>query len=241
MRGQPQEAIRAYGMCWSKETLACRFNHAFYNSVELGEAPKYARPANVDERSWLQAVQQNPDPQRMVPVFAKGFEDLKKRVDKQDAEIKEHQVILQTTNKLINGIYHKHQVGTIVKMEAYKRRNMELASRVLRVMKKIETLRALGTPSMPEEEAFRDKLQALRRDLNEPNKFKSMLNELTSLVRMQDEMQDLNYETIDEENMDKIFQVLQQQQEGLVRLTDIVTRDLQDLHLMLSHAAALGL
>lgn len=236
MRGQPQEAIRAYGMCWSKETAACRFNHAFYYVVPPGDVPKYTRPPNVDERSWALAVQQNPDPQRMVPVFAKGFEDLKKRVDEQDAAIKEHEATLQNANKLTNAIYHKHQVGTIVKMEAYKRRNMELASRVLRVMKKVETLRALGIPSVPEEEVFRDRLQTLRRELNQPDSSKSRLNEITSLVRMQDEMQDLNYDTIDEENMDKIFQVLQQQQEGLVRLTEIVMRDLQDTNLMLSSA-----
>lgn len=105
---------------------------------------------------------------------------------------------------------------------------------LLQVMKKVETLRALGIPSVPEEEVrslrqwhgllaslhlavtlsrhrhlqvFRDRLQTLRRELNQPDSSKSRLNEITSLVRMQDEMQDLNYDTIDEENMDKIFQV----------------------------------
>lgn len=116
----------------------------------------------------------------------------------------------------------------------------------------------------PPLQVFRDRLQTLRRELNQPDSSKSRLNEITSLVRMQDEMQDLNYDAIDEENMDKIFQVwtttpqptslsvsltqpvpsavhactqvLQQQQEGLVRLTEIVMRDLQDTNLMLSSA-----
>lgn len=56
-------------------------------------------------------------------------------------------------------------------------------------------------------QVFRDRLQTLRRELNQPDSSKSRLNEITSLVRMQDEMQDLNYDAIDEENMDKIFQV----------------------------------
>jgi hypothetical protein len=59
----------------------------------------------------------------------------------------------------------------------------------------------------PPLQVFRDRLQTLRRELNQPDSSKSRLNEITSLVRMQDEMQDLNYDAIDEENMDKIFQV----------------------------------
>jgi nuclear pore complex protein Nup54 len=240
MRGRPEEVIRVYGMCWSKKTEACRFNHPFYNLVPPSDVPKYTRPPNVDERSWAQAIQQNPDPQRMVPAFAKGFEDLKKRVEEQDTEVKGHQTILQNVNKLINGINHKHQSGTVIKMETYKRRNMEQASRVVRVMKKIETLRAMGCPSVPEEEAFRDKLQALLREIRQPNMFKSLLTELTSLMQMQDEMQEEVQDfTIDEENMERIFEVLQQQQEGLAQLTTILKQDLQDLGLMLNAAQGL--
>jgi len=94
--------------------------------------------------------------------------------------------------------------------------------------------------------------------------FKSLLTELTSLMQMQDEMQEEVQDfTIDEENMERIFevgrqtrargetsesvlnlfllslQVLQQQQEGLAQLTTILKQDLQDLGLMLNAAQGL--
>lgn len=233
-RGQPQEAMHAYACCWAKETTTCRFIHAFYNQVPPGDVPKYTRPQDVDERSWAQAIQHNPDPHRMVPIFAKSFDDLKKRLTYQDDAIKDQQEQVRNAIKRINNIQHQRQATMHSRIEDAKRINVALASRVLRVMRKVETLRAMGIPSMPEEEAFRDKLQLLRRELNQPTTFKPKLNELSSYLLMQDEMQDVQYEALDEESMKKIFQVLKQQQEGLTRLTEILTQDLQAIHFMLT-------
>ncbi len=159
---------------------------------------KYTKPPDVPDSLWNQAQALNPDRSRLasktttrcllrltlfilstlrlVPVVARGFDDLKKRVEQQDAVIKEHKEKLQQIQKLIASMLNKHHITTTTTIESYKRRNLELAGRTVRVsalpsylpqcdalmandfvfctpqvMRKLETLRALGHPSTPEE------------------------------------------------------------------------------------------
>ena len=64
-----------------------------YNVVD--DAVSYTKPPNVPERLWYQAMDANPDPRRLVPVQATGFQDLKKRVEEQEATALAHQRSLE--------------------------------------------------------------------------------------------------------------------------------------------------
>ncbi len=64
-----------------------------YNVVDDPQA--YGRPSNVPERLWVEAVQINPDPKRLVPVVASGFQDLKKRIEDQDKTSQAHEKALE--------------------------------------------------------------------------------------------------------------------------------------------------
>lgn len=75
-------------------------------------------------------------------------------------------------------------------------------------MKKIEVLRSKGYSLSLDEEAFRSKLSSLQRELNQPNLFKGRLNELSALVRMQEERQSSTmYDTVDDESLEKMHKV----------------------------------
>jgi len=230
----PQQALSTMAASWGRDSQFCRFTHIFYTLVNPADIPKYTKPSNIDEKVWLQALKNNPDRTRLVPVQARGFGDLKLRIEQQEKAAKDHEDKLKEVQKLINMIQHKHQVGTIVKIDAYKRRHMDLASRILHVMAKIEVLRSLGYPILAEEEAFRAKLENLQRELNKPTLFKGRLNELDSLVRMQDEAPHDAYEPIDEDSLGAIHQFLEQQQEGLTHVVDVVKKDVLDLDLILA-------
>jgi len=58
----------------------------------------------------------------------------------------------------------------------------------MRLMKEIELNRFRGYPVNSNEEAFRSKLQNIQKQLNLPNQYKGRLNELVSVVRMQEEL-----------------------------------------------------
>jgi hypothetical protein len=75
-------------------------------------------------------------------------------------------------------------------------------------MKKVETLRSKGYSITMEEEAFRNKMENLQRELNQPTLFKARLNELTALVRMQEDKPIEAYEPLDEDSLDSIHNVI---------------------------------
>jgi len=195
---------------------------------------KHVKPPIVNEKLWIQALKDNPDPSRLVPLQIRGFAELRQRVEQQDKAVQDQQKALKEIQTFIGAIQDKHDFTTASKIQDYKRRHMQLAARVLRIMRRIEVMRSLGYPISLEEEAFRKKLENLYTELNKPTQFKGRLNELTSLVRMQDEVTQANYEPLDPESMQQIYKYLQQQQEGLKHLTDIVKADLKDMRTMVT-------
>ncbi|KAL6080008.1 Nuclear pore complex protein Nup98-Nup96 [Balamuthia mandrillaris] len=229
----PQQAIQAIAASYGRESQFCRFTHIFYNLVHPSLVPKIQKPPHIDDRTWAQAQQDNPDPSRLVPVQARGFSDLKLRIQAQDKTAARHQEALQEVFAVLNEIQQKHELSTTVKVEEYKRRHMQLASRVLRIMKRLEVLRSMGYPILGDEEAFRGKLENLQRELNKPTQFKGRLNEITSFVRMQDDFAQETYEPLDEDSLGTIHEFLRQEQQGLSHLNEILKQDTKALDLML--------
>jgi len=225
----PRQAIQAISSSWGKDSQFCRFTHFFYNLVNPADVLKHVKPPIVNDKLWMQALKDNPDPSRLMPLQIRGFVELRQRVEQQDRAAQDQQKALKEIQNCINVIQQKHELNTAVKIQEYRRRHMQLAARVLRIMKKIEIMRSLGYSISLDEEAFRKKLENLYMELNKPTQFKGRLNELTSLVRMQDEATQGNYEPLDPESMQQIHKYLQQQQEGLKHLTEIVKSDAKDL------------
>jgi len=228
----PDQTLRMIGSAWGNGP-DCVFTHHFYNLVNKGEVHLYAKPQDMDERLWRQALEDNPDKERLVPVQAKLFGDLKTRVEEQVKTNKNHEKALQTIELIIEQIQQKHELNTLVKIEEYKRRHMELSARVLRIMKKVDLLQNLGRPISTEEEAFRSKLEKIERELQMPTQFKGRLNELLSLVRMQEDVVQVNHENLDEESLETISKFLQQQQKGIQTLSQVVAKDMKDLAIIM--------
>lgn len=63
------------------------FQCFFYNVREPGVSYQHA---NMDPTMLQHANVNNPDPERLYPVAATGFEDLKKRADMQDKQTQKH-------------------------------------------------------------------------------------------------------------------------------------------------------
>eukprot|EP00013_Stygamoeba_regulata_P007813 CAMPEP_0177678688 /NCGR_PEP_ID=MMETSP0447-20121125/29144_1 /TAXON_ID=0 /ORGANISM="Stygamoeba regulata, Strain BSH-02190019" /LENGTH=402 /DNA_ID=CAMNT_0019187711 /DNA_START=118 /DNA_END=1329 /DNA_ORIENTATION=- len=228
----PEEALGTICGAYDPNSRLCRFRHMFYNVVNPTDVDRFAKPENTNDVLWIQAMKDNPDPSRLVPVQATGFGDLKSRIAAQEEMTGQQQQALDEIGKYISKLQQQHELTTTVKIEEFRRKHMELAHRVLQLMVKIEVLQARGYSILTDEETYRAKLENLQQELNKPTQFKSQVRELTSLVRMQEDTAVETYEPLDEQSMRGIYKFLSSQQEALARLSQVLKEDAHDLEII---------
>lgn len=185
-----------------------------------------------DDVFWNRAIADNPDPTNLVPVRICGFEGLENRIKDQKKAIETTENILQEAKKKIDEL-ERHLETQRDSLEEYRRVNVQLAQKTLRIMTKLEVLRSKGYPIHPDEDAFRGKLENLQRELSQPTQFKGRLNELNSLVRMQDETSAQISQPLEDDDLSNLFKYLSQQTEGIKLLVDVIKNDSQDIDVML--------
>ena len=141
-------------------------------------------PSGVDARLWKQAVADNPNPAKFIPVPLVGFKALQSRVSAQEAQNKAHCGRLDTIAEEIHAM-KKKQADACAALTEAKRKQAELAHRVLRVLVKQETTRKVGFTLAREEEQLLSQLEGVAAELATPTQFRGRLHELLSCVRLQ--------------------------------------------------------
>lgn len=119
---------------WDPKSPNCRFKYYFYNVVSPQEVTLYQKPADHDKAAWDKAQAANPDRTTMVPALAIGFDDVQKRMEQQEKLSQAHADKLLQIQEILKKIQHKDIVETANKLTEYKRRHMEAAQRVIKVM-----------------------------------------------------------------------------------------------------------
>ncbi|ORX88786.1 hypothetical protein K493DRAFT_74561 [Basidiobolus meristosporus CBS 931.73] len=232
------ETVALMKESWDPQSPMCLFKHYFYNLVHPSEVHLYQRPANQDETLWNEAQKANPNPKCMVPVLAVGFDDIKKRTEQQEMQALAHKAKLEEIADKIKKLQEKHSLDTLVKMKEYKRRHMDLAHRVLQLMKQVQVLRNKGYSIRPEEEALKTRLENLHLELRKPSQYRSRLHELWSQVQMLKNTRRSNskgnweFEVSDEEQLANIEKVLAEQQAGLAHVMEVLQKDLKAVTIM---------
>ncbi|XP_046870898.1 nucleoporin p54 isoform X3 [Hypomesus transpacificus] len=191
-------------------------------------------PAGVDPIIWEQAKEDNPDPEKLIPVPMVGFKELLRRLKIQDQMTKQHQTRVDIISNDISEL-QKNQSITVAKIAQYKRKLMDLSHRVLQVLIKQEIQRKSGYAIQVEEEHLRVQLDTCQSELNAPTQFKGRLNELMSQIRMQNHFGAVRSEerySVDADLLREIRQHLKQQQEGLGHLISVIKDDMEDIKLI---------
>ncbi|POW01732.1 hypothetical protein PSHT_12396 [Puccinia striiformis] len=87
-----QDQIIKIHASWKVSDPQCQFQFFFYNVVPPEQVHLYGRPNQLapDDPRWQRAKRNNPDPSRLVPTLAIGFEDLTKRVTVQQKQAQVH-------------------------------------------------------------------------------------------------------------------------------------------------------
>lgn len=89
-------------------------------------------PKGIDPRMWREAIKDNPDAAKFIPVPMIGFQNLKWRIKSQENEIESHVSYLAKLEEDINEVKQRH-ANTTAKVLEYRRKLADLSHRVLAV------------------------------------------------------------------------------------------------------------
>jgi nuclear pore complex protein Nup54 len=190
-----------------------------------------APPKGVDARMWRQAISDNPDPKKFIPVPLVGFNDLKARLACQENETSNHMNYLAKLEKDISELKLRH-TNTTTKITEQRRKLAELSHRILRIIVKQESTRKAGLALTPDEELIKTKLENMHALVSAPTQFKGKLNELLAQMRMQRSQWaacSTSEYTLDKDSADEMKNFLSMQQKAMELLIETVNKDMKDL------------
>ena len=231
----PSQPVVNYLMA-AKQQLPQVFHNNFIQLVPLTPTSKEeiedylsCSHQGVDPLIWNQAILENPDPERFIPVPLIGFQGLNDRFKLQEGEINQQKNRLQIISESV-AILHRSIEASKAKLEECRRRNVPLRVKVLRAMIYQEIMRKRGFPVSPEEDIMRAHLEKLRTELSAPTKFRGSLNELMSRIRQshsQPSSQAVG--TLSEGAASDLKNHLRQEQQAISHLLSILKRDKEAL------------
>lgn len=140
--------------------------------------------AGIDVRMWKQAITDNPDPTKFIPVPIVGFNELKWRIDCQEKETETHRLYLAKVQRDLTELKQKH-IDATATILGHKRKLADLSHRILQIIVKQEITRKMGVALTPEEEELRSKLENMQARVSAPTQYKGRLSELLCQMRMQ--------------------------------------------------------
>jgi len=205
-------------------------------SRETIEAINETPPACIDPVIWKQAVLNNPDEKKMIPVPILGFQALNGRLKLQEEMTQAHENRCDMLNREIREAQER-RANTQSKIQERKRKLLELSHKILEVIIAQEVQRKSGMAIQTEEEQLSAQFEALNNQLRAPQQFRGRLNELLSSIRMQYEGDHRpRYESgnvsFDEGTMKAIQKHLGDQQTGIKHMVDKMKAAFEDLEII---------
>lgn len=192
-------------------------------------------PKGIDPRMWRQAIEDNPDPTRLIPVPMIGFQELKWRTKCQESETEMHNQYLAKVSRDLENLKQRHTSSTAKIMEC-RRKFAELSHRILKIIVKQEITRKMGVAMSPEEEMLRSKLENMQALVSAPTQFKGRLSELLSQMRMQrDQWSHSGGSTeykLDKDSTDEMQTFLSMQQRAMALLIETMNKDIRALKII---------
>lgn len=165
------EQIRA---AWDTSNASgCRFAYYFYNNAGNSQNLKMIQGRRADavgpmhDQLWAAAVRENPDPNRLYPVLALGFNDLKKRIESQAREAQRQRQLLASIAGRLSALEQKHSLSNSVRAQAAQNKQAQLHHKLVALVGKTQLLiPALRGKSVgPEEERLIAILEACEAEI----------------------------------------------------------------------------
>lgn len=202
---------------------------------------------------WQKAMQENPDPDRLYPVLAVGFNDLQTRSKAQHTETLRQRNKLAELSKQLAILQQRHDLSNAVRAQSVAMAQARIHQRLLKLLKDtfllIPALR--GQSLTASEDNLVAVLESCEAQLNgaagtfaengEQTRLRARINELWAqlgVVRARREAMQAQGRThsgntewavVDEAGFEELTSILAQLQQGLVLLTNTLTSDSKSL------------
>ncbi|KAL0276640.1 UNVERIFIED_CONTAM: hypothetical protein PYX00_004170 [Menopon gallinae] len=188
-------------------------------------------PPGFDATLWQQAQDDNPMPDKLIPVPLVGFAEVRWRMKCQEQETALHLAFLDKIAEEIADLQRKH-TETLAKISEYRLRFSELQHRILKIMIVQEISRKMGLSLLPEEEKLKSRLESISATVNS-TPFKDRLAKLTEAVKAHSKSnKEPQRYKMDSDVIADIKQFLTMEQSGMTHVIDIIQSDLADLKRM---------
>ena len=212
----------------------------------------------VSKEKWARAEQSNPDRTNWTPSVLVGIDALHNRVGLQAGNTNEQlNMLIGSGGKECAADNWFQSIDTNQTMESLqkcRRRQIQLQQRLIRAMGRLERIELLtaGKSLMESELKFNERLKTLHKSLADPKSCKSQLAQISAEQRTRDalcvggsqlanEMGLLDdFHKVSTQDEDAIFRFLDEQREGLERLTKILQKDIRDTRIIRERIAAHG-
>ncbi|KAL4139172.1 hypothetical protein PRIC2_002670 [Phytophthora ramorum] len=208
-----------------------RFKFLMYNTVDPTQRHLYVRPPHISERLWNQAELDNPDPLNCAPVPILGFDNLLKRIKAQQEHAEKYNKYTDDLREQLNEM-DKHTRTTEEKLEKCRHEHVQLFHALVKVMRDIELLQNYGKPLQREEMQLAMALKKLQTLLDSPGQYKARLNDAVSLERVQKETQPPPTSQLSPQDLQRVYEFMDKQRQGLEHLTNMINDDLADMQLI---------
>ncbi|CCH42295.1 Nucleoporin [Wickerhamomyces ciferrii] len=239
-----QEQLTKIKNSWNPTSQQASLQTFFYNAVPENQSALYTKPVNENDE-WDKAYANRPST-NSIPVRAVGFEDLQKRSQTQINHVAQARVILQQISEKNKMLSDKHDLDTASRIISAKARHTRISKRILRLVSALAVLKSKGYQLSPNEEKLIQNFQELLNKSQDPSglgksnelwarlavlkeKAKSLNDQLDNTLGIQkldsNNVDDINDSEQKQNQILKIAQVLQQQQNGIKYLSEIIEND----------------
>ena len=184
---------------------------------------------------------------KVFPVPCVGFQALKRRIELQGTRARLLEKQVARLRKVCDENRSRLR-QTMIKIGERRRAQLDLRSKLIRVMTKVEKLHHWGKPTTQEDMKFRECMNGLMAELHVPHRYRGQMDELQSQLDYRPDLQmgalndsvSRQHVGLTKMDLERVYEFLRRQQEGLAKLNEIVRKDLRDLDIMRSRSLALN-
>jgi len=199
-----------------------------------------AKPPNITDEEWQNALRMNPDPQILYPVVVSGFHELRQRLFEQSQFVNAQTVKLKQLIEKIEDRKKQYSLQSSVRIQQAQYIENRLHHRILAISGRLHLLMPdlRSKPISPEEEGLAAALQSLDAEMNSgtgSGRMRGKVNELWTAfgaykAMKEREMRDGGKEAMewviaDERGFEDIKRVLGDQYRALEYITKLLTVD----------------
>ncbi|VDN55228.1 unnamed protein product [Dracunculus medinensis] len=191
-------------------------------------------PSGFDAQIWQQAINDNPDPEKLIPYVIRGFEELRTRQELQISQTNDQNRALDALKARVQATH-----GSIIdgqnELCYYHQKQKQLSHRILRCLSLQFLIQRYSVSVDEQEEKLESHLEAVNASILGPNQLKIYVRHLTQMFR--DNREALKNSippniAISKAYIDQLRRYLGRVQNALEKVVSIIESDKNDLEIV---------